>query len=139
MKTIAAGILWALLYNLIWGIAWFAFMKRDWTEAMAEVGRPIPWTQEVWLIWLALTVPLGIATMAHVAYRRRSASLTVAVLQASGVIALLLGAGMIGWGLSESLPMHVFLADTAVNVVGVVVAAYLTASLVESRNARFSS
>src|SRR4051812_7939840 len=67
--TVAAGVLWMLVYNLIWGIAWFAFMRDEWQDASAATGRRLAWTQ-VWGIWIILTLPIGIAIMSYSADRR---------------------------------------------------------------------
>lgn len=38
-RVIGAGVLWAVVYNLLWGTAWIAFMRREWLAAMAAWGR----------------------------------------------------------------------------------------------------
>jgi len=72
-RVVAGGALWALLYNLVWAVAWFAFMREEWRTAVAAIGRPMPWTAEVWIVWGILTLPLGAAIVAYAAGPTRSA------------------------------------------------------------------
>jgi len=122
-RIVAAGALWALVYNFVWGVAWFAFMRTAWEAAVAAIGRPIPWTAEVWFLWAVLTVPIGVAIMAYARSRMR-APRTAAVTAAAAVWLLLtLGTGV--HALSESLSMGVIVWDSCVNL-GAMVAASLT-------------
>jgi len=36
MRVIAGGAFWAAVYNLVWGAAWFVFMRREWRNAFAD-------------------------------------------------------------------------------------------------------
>ena len=60
---VASGALWAVVYNFTWGIAWFGFMRSEWERAMAAVGRPVPFTAEVWF------EPMGRGSDLHLAAR----------------------------------------------------------------------
>ncbi len=107
-----------VVYNLVWGVAWFAFMRREWMDAMAAVRRPMPWTAEVWFLWVLLTLPIGVAIMAYTASRARSA-LKTAVYAAVGLW-LMMTLGMIGMGWQWSLSLRVIALDSTVNLVGLV-------------------
>src|SRR2546423_10146948 len=67
VRVVASGALWALLYNLVWAVAWFAFMREEWRTAAAAIGRPMPWTGDVWILCGILTLPLGAAIVAYAA------------------------------------------------------------------------
>src|SRR5476649_1774905 len=72
-RVVAGGVLWALVYNLAWGVAWFAFMRREWLHAATAIGRSMPWTAEVWIVWGIFTLPIGGAIMAYALSHPRSA------------------------------------------------------------------
>jgi hypothetical protein len=114
-----SGLLWAAVYNGIWGLAWFTFMRREWQTAFAAVGQPLAWTPEVWAVWIAMTLPLGVALAVHADHSTRK-------LQASmkGAMAMLalFALGMTAWGLTESLPGRVLALDALVNAVAIPVA-----------------
>ncbi len=121
-RVLAGGVLWAAVYNLVWGGAWFAFMRREWLDAMAAIKQPLPWTPQFWVVWLVLTLPIGVATMAYVASRARSAPVPKAALAAGLAVWVLMTMGMAGWGWQESLSIRVIAIDSTVNLVGVVAA-----------------
>ncbi len=119
-RVVASGALWMAVYNLIWGVAWFAFMRREWLDAMAAIRRPMPWTAEIWFLWVALTLPIGVAVMAYTANRARP-GLKTAVYAAVGLW-LMMTMGMIGMGWQWSLSVRVIALDSTVNLVGLVAA-----------------
>ena len=63
-RVVVSDALWAVVYNLVWGVAWFAFMRTEWLKAFAAIGRPLPFTADVWVLSVVLTVPIGVAIMA---------------------------------------------------------------------------
>jgi hypothetical protein len=119
-RVVASGALWVVVYNFIWGVAWFAFMRREWLDAVAAIRKPLPWTAEVWFLWVTLTLPIGVAIMAYVAGRARYAP-KIAVYVAVGLW-LPMTLGMAAWAWQESLSMRVIALDSAVNFVGMVAA-----------------
>ena len=119
-RVVASGALWAVVYNLVWGVAWFAFMRREWLDAAAAIRRPLPWTAEVWFLWVVLTLPMGVAIMAYAAGRAPSAP--KAAVYAAVPLWLLMTLGMAIWGRQESLSMRVIAMDSTVNLVGMVAA-----------------
>ena len=121
-RVFAGGALWVVVYNLVWGAAWFAFMRREWLDAMAAIKRPLPWTPQFWALWVALTLPIGVATMAYVASRARSAPAPKTALYAGLALWVLMTMGMAGWGWQESLSIRVIAMDSIVNLVGLVAA-----------------
>ena len=121
-RVLAAGVLWAVVYNLVWGVAWFALMRREWLDAMATIKQPLPWTPTFWVVWVALTLPIGVAAMAYVAGKAHSTRVSNAALAASLTVWVLMTMGMAGWGWQESLSVRIIAMDSTVNLVGVVVA-----------------
>lgn len=109
-----------VVYNLVWGVAWFAFMRREWLDAVAAIRQPLPWTAEVWFLWVALTLPIGVAIMAYAASRARSAPKTAVYVAVA--VWLLMTLGMAAWGWQESLSMRVIAMDSTVNLIGMVAA-----------------
>ena len=87
---------------------------------MAVIGRPSPWTAEVWFFWVLLTVPRGMAFMAYTAGRSRSPN--VAAASATAVVWLLLTVPMGAYSLAQSLPIRVVALDSSVNLVGMAAA-----------------
>lgn len=124
-RVVASGALWTLVYNGLWGTAWFAFMRKEWEGAVAAIGRPSPWTAEVWFLWAVLTVPMGVGIMAYAAGRARAPYTAAAT--ASGAIWLLLTLPMGAYSLSQSLSMRVIVLDAAVNLVAMIAAAFAAA------------
>jgi hypothetical protein len=121
-RVVAGGALWMVIYNLVWGVAWFAFMRREWLDAVAAIRRPLPWTAEVWFVMVLLSLPIGVAIMAHSASRARSAPAPKTALYASLSVWVLMTMGMAGWGWQDSLSMRVIALDSIVNLVGMVAA-----------------
>ena len=120
-RVVASGALWTVVYNFAWGVAWFAFMRREWMDATAAVGRSMPFTAEVWFLWVVLTLPIGVAIMACSAGRARSAP--KAAVYGSLPIWLLLTLGMVFWGRQESLSWRVITLDSTVNLIAMLAAA----------------
>ena len=115
-RVVAGGALWAVVYNLVWGVAWFAFMREEWRGAAAAIRRPLPWTAEVWFVWVVLTIPIGVAIMAYAAGRGRT--VLRAALSASAVIWLLFAVALSVHGVAESYSFRVLALDASVNLVG---------------------
>jgi hypothetical protein len=121
-RVVASGALWTVIYNLVWGVAWFAFMRREWLEAVAAIRRPLPWTAEVWFLMVLLSLPIGVTIMAHSASRASYAPAPKTALYAGLSVWVLMTMGMAGWGLQDSLPMRVIAMDSIVNLLGMVAA-----------------
>lgn len=119
-RVVASGALWMVVYNLLWGAAWFTFMEREWREAAAAIKRPQLFTAEVWFLMVVLSLPIGVAIMAYAAGRARSASASKTAVYASLPLWLLMTSGMAGWGWQESLSMRVIALDSIVNLVAMV-------------------
>ena len=111
-----------MVYILVWGVAWFAFMRTEWLQAMAALNRPLPWVFESWVLWLALSLPIGIPIMAYVASRARSAPAPRTALHASLALWVLMTMGMAGWGWQDSLSIRIIALDSIVNLVAMVAA-----------------
>ena len=112
--------MWTLVYNFVWGVAWFVFMRQEWEEAVAAIGRTSPWTAEVWFLWVLLTVPMGVAIMAYAS--SRAPSIYMAAASAAAAVWLLLTLAMGAYSLSQSLSIRVIAWDSFVNLVGVLAA-----------------
>jgi hypothetical protein len=109
-----------VVYNLVWAIAWFGFMRSEWERACADIGKSMPWTAEVWILWVVLTFPMGVAVIAYAATRGRS--VPIAAAHAALPIWLLMTAGMAGYGWQDGFSMRVIALDSFVNLVGMVAA-----------------
>ncbi len=119
-RVVASGALWMVVYNLLWGVAWFAFMQREWLEAAAAIRRPQPFTAEVWFLMVVLSLPIGVAIMAYTASRARFAAKSA--LYAALALWVLMTMGMAGWGWQESLSLRVIALDSIVNLAAMVAA-----------------
>lgn len=114
-RVFVSGVVWALVYNLVWGLAWFTLMRREWVAATA--GRQtMPWNT-IWLVWGVVSIVLGIASMAYVRNRAASARAGVrAVFAASGVLWVPLTLGMVTWAQQASVSFLVAWLDSFVNL-----------------------
>lgn len=121
-RVVASGALWTVTYNFVWGVAWFAFMQREWEEAAAAIRRPQPFSAEVWFLTVLLSLPIGVTIMAHSANRASYAPAPKTALYAGLAVWVLMTMGMAGWGWQDSLPMRVIAMDSIVNLVGMVAA-----------------
>src|SRR2546427_4244821 len=119
-RVVASGAVWTLVYNVVWGVAWFVFMRKEWEDAVAAIGRTSPWTAEVWFLWVVLTVPMGVAIMAYASSRARS--IYTAAVSAAAAVWLLLTLPMGAYSLSQSLSLRVIVWDSFVNLVGMLAA-----------------
>jgi hypothetical protein len=118
-----AGVLWAVVYDMVWATAWLAVLRDKWTTAVAAAGRPMPWTLGVWLLWMAISLPIGISIMTHAASNPRG-TLKAAV-SASPIVALLISGGTTVAFIRESLPADLVVLDGVVNVAGMLLAAWV--------------
>ena len=121
-RVLAGRVLWTAVYNLVWVVAWFAFMRRDWLEATAAIKQPLPWTPQFWVVWVPLSLAIGVAMMTYIASHARASPVPNAALVASLALWVVMTIGMAGWGWQESLSMRVITIDSAVNLVGLVAA-----------------
>lgn len=121
-RVVAGGALWTVVYNFVWGVAWFAFMRREWLDAATAIRRSMPWTAEVWFLMVVLSLPIGVAIVAYAAGRPRAAPAPRSAFYAGLALWVLMTMGMAGWGWEDSLSMRVIAMDSAVNLVGMVAA-----------------
>jgi len=128
LRTFFSGVAWALAYNLLWGLAWFTFMRREWLVATAATGS-LPW-EVIWVVWLVLSIALGVAVMAFIGQRSApTLGWSVAVVGALTVwLPLTVGLAVVAW--KASLPARITVLDSLVNLVALVVAS-LTGQWVE--------
>lgn len=115
-RVVASGALWMVVYNLVWGAAWFLFMRREWAEAVDSIGKKSPWTAEVWFLWVVFTFPIGVAIAAHAA-TQASVAMKPA-LYAAAALWLMMTVGMAVWSVLEDFPILVIAIDSTVNLVG---------------------
>jgi hypothetical protein len=131
-RVLAGGALWALVYNLTWGVAWFAFMRQEWLAAVTAIGQSLPFTPRFWIVWVMLTLPFGLAIMAYVLAPERSASAQKAAIAAALACWVPLTVGMAVWSWQESLPVRVIVMDSAVNLAAVLAASVAAQRAVSS-------
>ena len=135
VPVLLAGLLWAIVYSLVWGVAWFAFMRSAWYDALADGNRQMPWT-EIWTIWAVLNVPLGIATAAYLRQRERVATESRTLIAVVLVLWVPMTVGMTGWAWSESLSLALIAIDSAVNLVGLAIASLLARAIVREQQSQ---
>ncbi len=123
MRVIVGGALWAAVYNLVWGMAWFVFMRREWGDAFAAIKRPLLFTSDIWIYWIALTLPIGVAIVAYAANPARSVSAPKATVYAGVTLWLVMTAGMATWSWQNSLSIRIIALDSFVNPVAMMVPA----------------
>jgi hypothetical protein len=128
MRVIAGGAIWATVYNLVWGVAWFAFMGREWREAFAAINRPLLFTADMWIFWIALTLPIGVAIAAYTANPARSVSAPKATVYAGVTLWLVMTVGMAIWSWQNSLSIRIIALDSVVNLVAMLVPASFAGS-----------
>ena len=131
-RVVVAGLLWASVYGLVWGVAWFAFMKAAWYGALLHGNRQMPWI-EIWGVWAVLNLPLGIATAAYLGRPHRAVSRSRELLAVVLVLWVPMTLGMFAWAWSESLALGLIAVDSAVNLVGLAVASLLARTLVREQ------
>lgn len=133
LAVFVGGGFWAFVYNLLWALAWFAFMRQEWIDAMASAKRSSPWTVEVWVLWVVLTLPIGIALAAYAANRSGFRSILKATLLGSLTLWLVMTVGMAGWAWSAKLSLRVIALDSVVNLVALAAASFASAWISQRR------
>lgn len=123
IRVIVGGALWAAAYNLVWGVAWFIFMRREWRDAFAAINRPLLFTADIWVFWVVLTLPIGVAIVGYAANPARSVSASKATIYAGMTLWLVMTVGMATWSWQDSLPIRIIALDTVVNLVALMVPA----------------
>lgn len=121
IRITASGLLWAAVYDAVWGIAWFMFMRAEWQAGFQVLGKPMLWTPELWAIWVIVTVPFGIAVAAYTVGRRPALR---AWLMASFVMWLFVAGGSDLAFLQMFIPSRTIVFDTLVNLVSMTAAAF---------------
>src|SRR5437879_8676826 len=124
MRVIAGGALWAVVYNLVWGVAWFVFMRGEWRDAFTAINRPLIFTADIWIFWIALTLPIGVAIVAYAANPARSISAPKASVYAGMTLWLVMTVGMATWSWQSSLPIRIIALHYIVNLADMIVPAF---------------
>lgn len=135
VPVLVAGLLWAIIYSLVWGVAWFAFMRSAWYGALAANSRQMPWS-EIWSIWAVLNVPLGLATAAYLRHRERVAPRSTDLVAVVLVLWVPMTIGMVGWAWYDSLSLKLIALDSAVNLGGLAVASLVAHAIVRGQHSR---
>jgi hypothetical protein len=101
------------VYNLLWGLAWLVFMRNEWLGAGAG-ARSLPWSV-VWMVWVSLSLGLGIGCSAYIRGRRWQAALAAGL-----AVWIPLTIGMGAWRAQTSFSLRVVVLDSVVNLVALV-------------------
>ena len=133
-RAVAVGALWTVSYNLIWAVAWFGFMRAEWTRAAAAIARPMPWTAEIWFICTVLTIPLGTGVAVFLVGQRYR--LYRAALMSGVTIWLVFAGGLSFHGRSQGFAARVLAFDAAITLLAVVVAALAAAWALDDGESR---
>jgi hypothetical protein len=120
IRVIAGGTLWAAVYNMAWGVAWFLFMRNEWRDAFASTKSPLLFTAEIWILWIVLTLPMGMGLVAYAANPGRSISAAKAAFYAGTALWLVMTLGMTGW--ARSFSARIIVLDATVNLIALMVA-----------------
>ena len=117
---ITGGVVWAAVYNLLWGVAWFLFMRQEWLHAFGAIKSPLLFTADVWILWITLTLPIGAAVVAYVASPARRGAARQSAVGAGMTLWLVMTLGMATWGRRSALPIRVISLDSIVNLIALV-------------------
>lgn len=77
----------------------------------------------MWVLWIALTLPIGMAVVAYAASPVRSASALRATVYTGITLWLVMTVGMAAWSSQDSLSIRIIALDSIVNLVAIVVPA----------------
>jgi hypothetical protein len=124
LRLVAAGTAWAFVYNGFWGLAWIAFMRREWTEAATASGQVMPWTPQFWFVWIPMTLPFGLAVAAYLMSRPAHDHVHRRAMAASLVIWI---PGTIGMAFGMPRALGIILLDSLVNLVALLIASLVVA------------
>lgn len=109
-------------------------MRAEWVSSSVSRGQPMPWTTEVWVLWVILTLPIGLAITAYSPNHKQHP--IAAALTAAGLVWLLLTVGMVGYGWSDGVAARVLILDSAVNLVAMAGASLGATALMHLRTRR---
>ena len=112
--------MWAIVYNLLWLVAWFVHMGTEWRSVYDALGKPLPWTPSVLAFWALLTIPFGVAIALYAADKPNARR---AAIHAAIALWIPLTIGGAAWMTSASLPLRLVVLDAIVNLAAVLVAA----------------
>lgn len=59
-RVVLGGVLWFVVFNVLWFAAWLLFLRRDWMSALASLGRTFPETLGTVALWFLITLGGGI-------------------------------------------------------------------------------
>jgi hypothetical protein len=102
------------VYNVLWGVAWRVFMRREWEAAATAIRQAPPWLPHAWVVWGVGTIPIGVAIVAYAA--PRSAALRAAGAGAAAVW-VVVALGMTINGSRQGFTTRVLLLDALVNLI----------------------
>ncbi len=120
-RVVVGGAIWAAAYNAVWAIAWFGFMRSEWATAAALSGRSMPWTPDFWIVWIPLTLPLGVAIAAYLNGARQGRTLRTAV-AASLVLWV---PGTIAMAVWFAFSPRTIVIDSGVNLLALLLASFV--------------
>ena len=59
-RVVLGGVVWVVVFNVLWFAAWILFLRSEWLSAVAALGRTFPHTLGGLVLWLVLTFGGGI-------------------------------------------------------------------------------
>ena len=59
-RVVLGGVVWVVVFNVLWFAAWILFLRSEWLSAVAALGRTFPQTPGGLALWLVLTFVGGI-------------------------------------------------------------------------------
>lgn len=128
-RVVLGGVLWVVMFNVIWMSGWYFALENGWMSALAALGRPWPQTLGTLVLWLSLTFALGIfAIWFYAAVRPRYGPGPQTAALVGVAIWLISGIGPTVWYAHIlQLPTGLVVSSMAVELIADVVATILGA------------
>lgn len=124
-RVVVGGVLWFVVFNVLWAAFWFLFLRSAWVSAF-EAATKRPWleTPQWRALWLILTLLAGVLYIwlyAAIRLRYGPGPRTAAV---AGVVVWLIGSlfPTLVWGFQLQLPLGLIAEGAVGGLVAVVVA-----------------
>ncbi len=122
ITVLAGGMAWAITYNSVWVLAWFGFMRRAWADAAYSAGLSMPWTLQFWILWLPMTLGVGMPFIAYLSGVEQRQARNKSAILAILVLWLLFSIGMASWAVFESVSLDIILLDSFINLIAIALA-----------------
>lgn len=123
-RVFLGGLLWSVVYNVLWTAAWYLFLQGEWTPALEALGRRFPETPAFFVFFVFATLVLGVFSLWFYAAIRPQYGPGPKT-AAGAAVSLWLVAALIpsiAWALVLQLPLRLVVTSVAASLVGTVAA-----------------